>query len=105
MTTNGLNGKTGELLRWLSMLVLGTLVSYFTAQAAITNRITVLETLSSERWEYVKAFLQQNKEQLNRIEDKQQQSDDEFRGILRDWLNGVDRRTGEPLPLQRSLRR
>lgn len=37
------NGKTGEMIRWILSLVFAGLVAYFTSQAALDKRLTVLE--------------------------------------------------------------
>jgi hypothetical protein len=39
---------------------------------------------------------------LGTIEASTERSEQMFRDVLQDWRRGVDRRTGEPLPLQRS---
>lgn len=40
----GINGKTGELVRWLLGIVTAALISYYTALGAIENRVTAVET-------------------------------------------------------------
>lgn len=42
--TSPLNGKTGEVLRWVAMLVLAGLVSYFTTTGALATRMAVAES-------------------------------------------------------------
>lgn len=39
---SGLNGKTGELLRWVVGLVLAALVSYFTAMGTLQSQLAVV---------------------------------------------------------------
>ena len=91
-----LNGKTATLLQAVAGAVIAGLVAYFTAQNTTNERLTKVETQSDERWSYVQGS-------LSRIETRQREQDAEFRRVLQDWLNGVDRRTGEPLPLQRAI--
>ncbi len=92
----GLNGRTGEMLRIVIGMIVAVLVSYFTAQNTTNERITKVETQGAERWDYIQ-------QSLNRIERKQDEDRAEIRSIVQDWRNGIDRRTGEPLPLQRSI--
>lgn len=47
----GLNGKTGEVLRWLLGMVSAALIAYFTAQSAIEQRVTAVETRQSAQYE------------------------------------------------------
>jgi hypothetical protein len=49
----GLNGKTGEVLRWLLGLAGAALISYFTAQGAIEQRVTAVETKEGAHFEEV----------------------------------------------------
>jgi hypothetical protein len=87
-----LNGKTGEFLRWVIGIIGVMLVSYYTAQNSTNERLTKIET----RWESIR-------ESLVRIESRLDRRDEEDRQRYADWLNGIDRRTGEPLPLQRAI--
>jgi hypothetical protein len=96
MGTGSLNGKTATLLQALAGAVIAGLVAYFTAQNTTNERLTKVETQSDERWLYVQSS-------LTRIENNQNVDRNELRRILQDWANGIDRRTGEPLPLQRSI--
>lgn len=98
-----LNGKTGEVVRWVIGLAVAVLVSYFTAENATNLRISdvkgevaVERTKADERWEMLKSSLDEIKTHLR-------ERDREERQRYTDWLNGVDRRTGEPLPLQRAM--
>jgi hypothetical protein len=90
-----LNGKT-QFVIGIVTIVVSVLASYFTTQNSTNQRITVVETQGSERWNYVKSSLE-------RIERNQDADRSEIRRIVQDWRDGVNRRTGEPLPLQRSL--
>lgn len=92
-----LNGRTGDMLRWLIGGGVIVLASYFASQQATNERLTKVETQGAERWEYVKSALE-------RIENNQNADRAEIRNILQDWRNGIDRRTGEPLPLQRATK-
>ncbi len=40
----GLNGKTGEVLRWLIGGIAAVVIAYYTAQNAMENRLTAVET-------------------------------------------------------------
>jgi hypothetical protein len=91
-----LNGRTGEVMRWCIGLAVAALVSYFTAQGTTNQRLTKVETEGAERWYYVQSS-------LTRIEGRLERRDQEMQQIISDWLNGIDRRTGEPLPLQRAI--
>lgn len=96
MGASPLNGKTGEVMRWLVVLIGAVLASYFTAQSAIQRDSAVTATrLNSFEGEVLR--------RLDRIENGLVTERQERREEFRDWLNGVDRRTGEPLPLQRAI--
>lgn len=58
----GLNGKTGELLRWIFMLVLGGVIAYYTAQIASERRFATIEA----RVESSRAVEQQHFEEIQR---------------------------------------
>lgn len=90
----GLNGKTGEMLRWIASLGIGGIVAYYTAQGAMQKQLAIIDTREQTRWEEVQR-------RLGSIEASTQRSEQLFREVLQDWSRGVDRRTGEPLPLQR----
>lgn len=53
----GLNGKTGEFLRWVAGLAFAAIVSYFTAQASVTNRLTAVETTQRLQFEEIQRSL------------------------------------------------
>lgn len=87
-----MNGKTGEVLRWAIGLAAAAVVAYFTAQGTTNERLAVLET----KWTFIQ-------ESLKEIKANQAKQDADFQRTLREWVQGVDRRTGEPLPLQRAF--
>jgi hypothetical protein len=89
------NGRTGEWLRWLGGLALAALVSYYTAQGALNEKLAVIDTREQTRWEEVQR-------RLGAIEASTSRNEELFREVLSDWSRGIDRRTGEPLPLQRA---
>lgn len=86
------NGKTGEWLRFIGGIVFAGIVGYFTAQNATNERLVKIET----RWESVVSS-------LARIENRMDERDREERQRFSDWLNGVNRQTLEPLPLQKAI--
>lgn len=83
------NGRTGEWIRWLGGMVVAGIVAYLTAMGAMQKQIAIIDTREQTRWEEVQRT-------LTRMEANYQR-------VLEEWSNGVDRRTGEPLPLQRSI--
>lgn len=83
-------------MRWCIGLAAAALVSYFTAMQEADRRITKVETITAERWDFVKSSMLEIRDEL-----KSQRV--EIRDIVREWARGVDRQTGEPLPLQRSI--
>jgi hypothetical protein len=105
MSASPFNGKTGEVVRYLIGLLAAGMVAYFTAQAKTGERLAVVETREQARWEAVQ-------QRMNAIEAGQQgmlnsqyRIEMLFENVIRDWARGVDRRTGEPLPLQPALER
>lgn len=94
MGTGSLNGNTGKLLQWLIGLGAAAIVSYFTAQGAMNEKLATIDTREQIRWEEVQR-------RLSTIEASTQRNEQLFREVLADWSRGIDRRTGEPLPLQR----
>lgn len=44
MSGGGLNGKTGEVLRWFFGMFVAAIVAYYSAQLTIENRVTAVET-------------------------------------------------------------
>jgi hypothetical protein len=91
-----LNGRTGEMLRFVATLGIGGMVAYYTAQGAMQKQLAIIDTREQTRWEEVQR-------RLGTIEASTERSEQMFRDVLQDWRRGVDRRTGEPLPLQRSI--
>lgn len=88
-----LNGN----LKWIVGIVATLAAMYFTnirqgdaVDSGLGNRVTALETQGRS-----------TAEALARIEERQKVQDQRFYEIVRDWNRGVDRFTGEPLPLQR----
>lgn len=53
----GLNGRTGELLRWVGGLAMSAIVAYFSAQASVTNRLTAVETTQRLQFEEIQRSL------------------------------------------------
>lgn len=49
-TFASLNSKTGEALRWIFMLAVGAIVSYYTAVGTLENRLTALETTQQNQF-------------------------------------------------------
>ena len=91
-----MNGKHGEVLRWIITVVASVLAAYFTSQNATDQRLTTVETTERLHYEATQSALQDIKASLLRQEDRWQR-------VLDDASRGVDRRTGEPVLLQRSL--
>lgn len=53
----GLNGLTGELLRWIVGLAMSAIIAYFSAQASVTNRLTAVETTQRLQFEEIQRSL------------------------------------------------
>lgn len=53
----GLNGLTGELVRWVVGLAMSAIVAYFSAQASVTNRLTAVETTQRLQFEEIQRSL------------------------------------------------
>lgn len=53
----GLNGRTGELVRWVVGLAMSAIVAYFSAQASVTNRLTAVETTQRLQFEEIQRSL------------------------------------------------
>jgi hypothetical protein len=98
MADSRFNGKTGEMVRYLLGVVVAVLASYYAAQNAINERLAVVETREQTRFE-------QNQQTLQRIERSVERIESDTRRTLDEWSRGVDRRTLEPLPLQRYIER
>lgn len=41
--TSSVNGRTGEMVRWVVAMVAAIVVSYFTAMGALQSRVSVVE--------------------------------------------------------------
>lgn len=90
--SGSLNGKTGEWVRWLLVLAFAAISAHFTAD----RKIAVVDTREEARFA-------ETQRSLARIESAMQRVEGQYQRVLEEWRDGVDRRTGEPLPLQRSL--
>jgi hypothetical protein len=88
----GLNGNTAKLLQGLVGLGAAALVSYYTAQGAMQKQLAIVDTREQTRWEEVQR-------RLMSIEASTERSEQMFREVVQDWRRGVDRVTGEPLPV------
>lgn len=53
----GLNGLTGELVRWVVGLAMSAIVAYFSVQASVTNRLTAVETTQRLQFEEIQRSL------------------------------------------------
>lgn len=91
----GLNGKTGEVLRWVLGISLGCVVAYYTAQIEIERRLTMTDGAVSAIRTLEEAHFQEVQRSLTRIE----------RAIERIEATGMDRKTGEPYAVQRNYQR
>ena len=87
MTGGPLNGKTGEYVRYLIGMGIAALVAYFTAQGALQERVSKVETLEQSHFEEVQRSLQRIERFMERIE-----------------ATGADAKTGEPYRVQGSQR-
>lgn len=91
-----MNGKSGEWAIRLAMLVASVLAAYFTAQNQTDKRLTTVETTEKLHYEATQGRLDDIKASLVRQEGR-------WEKVLDDAARGVDRRTCEPVLLQRSL--
>ena len=78
-----LNGKTGEIVRYLIGLGVAGVVAYFTAIGALQERVSRVETLEQSHFEEVQRSLQRIERFMERIE-----------------ATGADAKTGEPYRVQ-----
>jgi len=85
--------RSHDVLRWVIVLIGSVLAAYYTAQNETSRQLAIIDTREQTRWEEVQR-------RLSGIEDSTQRSEVMFQRVLSDWVRGVDRRTGEPLPLQ-----
>lgn len=95
-TRPAVNGRSAEWAVRIGMLVASVLAAYYTAQNTTDRRLTTVETTERLHYEATQGSLQDIKDSLLRQETR-------WEKVLDDYRNGVDRRTGEPLPLQRSI--
>jgi hypothetical protein len=65
-----MNGKTGELLRWIAGLVLSGVIAYYTAIGSIQARIGVVEERENNHYSEVLRINAEMRRQLERIESK-----------------------------------
>lgn len=93
--SEGRNGKA-EWLRMGVVFAVSGIVAYFTAINTLNVRVTAIDTREQTRFEEMQRT-------LSRIESTLLRQEDHYQRVLDDWRNGIDRRTGEPLPLQRRL--
>ncbi len=86
------------MLRWVATMALGGLVAYFTAQGAMQERLSVVETTERLHYDATVRTLQEIKDSLYRQEDR-------WSRALDAAGRGVDRRTNEPVLLQDAIER
>lgn len=67
MSGGGLNGKTGEVLRWAFVLFLAGVVSYFTSMGTVQTRVAVVETKTQILQDDVTVIKHDVKELLTRV--------------------------------------
>lgn len=92
--TSSLNGRTGELLRYLIGLALAGIVAYYTAQIQTEHRLTQADGDLAAVKTLEQAHFDETQRSLVRIE----------RFMERIEATGADRRTGEPYAVQGSAR-
>lgn len=90
---HGMNGNTGAIVRSLIGAAIAAIVAYYTAQIQTENRLTTTDGQVIAIRQLEDAHFQEVQRSLARIE----------RAIERIEANGVDRRTGEPLSIQRQF--
>jgi hypothetical protein len=98
-----MNGKAGEIAKYLLPILIASVVSYFTTVNLIQERITVVDTREQIRFEETQRRFEETQRALQRIESSVERIESESRRTLSEWAKGIDRRTGEPLPLQRQV--
>lgn len=89
----GMNGKTAAILQSVIGAIVAALVAYYTAQIQTERRLTTTDGQVIAIRQLEDAHFQEVQRSLSRIE----------RAIERIEANGVDRRTGEPLSIQRQF--
>lgn len=83
MSAGPLNGKTGEMLRWVIGLMIAGLVYYFSGIGALQERVSKVETLEESHFQEVQRSLVRIERFMERIE-----------------ATGADAKTGEPYRIQ-----
>jgi peptidoglycan hydrolase CwlO-like protein len=97
--SGSLNGRTGEMLRILIPLAVAIGASVIASRIETSRQIAVVETRLDER----KDDITEIKQDVKEIQNETRQFRDEIRAIVNDAARGIDRRTGEPVLLQRSI--
>ncbi len=92
--TGSLNGRTGEMVRWVAGLVLAGLIAYLTAQTQIEHRMTTTDGNVAGIKTLEQAHFEEVQRSLVRIE----------RAIERIEATGADAKTGEPYRVQGQAR-
>jgi hypothetical protein len=64
---SALNGHTGEMIRWVLGMALAGFVAYYTAQGALQERISALETTQRLQWEDVQRSLSRIETDLREV--------------------------------------
>lgn len=67
MDSGGMNGKTGEMLRWILGLALAAIVSYFTALGALQSKVAVVEEREQNHYNEVRRLLETMDIKLDRV--------------------------------------
>ncbi len=80
----------------VGMLVASVLAAYFTSQKTSEVKVATVETTERLHYEATQTSLREIKDSLQRQEDR-------WYRVLDDASRGVDRRTGEPVLLQRGI--
>lgn len=62
----GLNGKSGEILRWLLMLALSGMVAYYTSMNAMSQQIAVTQTTERAHFDEMQRTLADMKDETRR---------------------------------------
>ncbi len=96
-----LNGKTGEAVRWAIGLALAGLISYFTT----VGKVAVVEKTQELQFNEVMRRLGAVENKQDAVIAGQRENNQLFEMVVRDWANGVNKRTNEPLPLQSAIDR
>lgn len=85
--------------QWVISLTLAGLVSYFTAQIKNERDIAVIDTREQTRFSEIQRRFDGFERGQAELAQSQQRIEMLFERVVRDWAQGVNRRTGEPLPL------